>query len=208
MLPFITYIIIDSRLRSHRSFIEEKKNGIYKRHKVRKNSYFDPFTYLGRTLTLTHLLFVDDVLLFCDGLRRDDSKLKEILNLYCTTTYMMVDMQKYSFSFNDMAKDQIKSIQHLFLYQLMDFQLGFKYLGFYIKPNDSEISDWKWIIAKVERRINFWCNMWLSSGGRLILVKSMLDAIPIYWHSLAFIPKKKLASDFCGTRKRRVREFL
>ena len=147
-------------------------------------------TRLGITLTLTHLLFVDDVLLFYDGLRRDDSKLKEILNLYCTTTYMMVDMKKYSFSFNDMAKDQIKSIQHLFLYQLMDFQLGFKYLGFYIKPNDSEISDWKWIIAKVERRINFWCNMWLSSGGRLILVKSMLDAIPIYWHSLAFIPKK------------------
>jgi hypothetical protein len=94
-------------------------------------------TRLGRTLTLTHLLFVDDVLLFCDGLRRDASKLKEILNLYCTTTYMMVDMKKYSFSFNDMAKDQIKSIQHLFLYQLMDFQVGFKYLGFYIKPNDN-----------------------------------------------------------------------
>jgi len=31
------------------------------------------YTRLGRSLTLTHLLIVDDVLLLCNGSRRDDS---------------------------------------------------------------------------------------------------------------------------------------
>jgi hypothetical protein len=68
---------------------------------------------LGRSLTLTHLLIVDDVLLLYNGSRRDDSKSREILKLYCTGIYMMVNMQKYSIAFNDVTKEQIKSIPHL-----------------------------------------------------------------------------------------------
>ena len=129
--PFITYIILDSRLRSHQSFTEGKKNGIYKRHKVRKNSYFDPFTFCGwcpfilwwfkvrKNSYFDPFTFRGWCSLLCDGLRRDASKLKAILNLYYTTTYMMVDMKKYSVSFNDMEKDQINSIRHLFLYKFL-----------------------------------------------------------------------------------------
>jgi len=80
------------------------------------------------------------------------------------------------------VEEQIKSIPHL------KFPRVRKYLGFYIKPNDDGVNDLKWLIAKVERRITLWCNKWLSRGGCLILIKSMLKAIPIYWHSLVFIP--------------------
>lgn len=41
----------------------------------------------------------------------------------------------------------------------------------------------------MEKRFNLWCNRWLSRGGRLVLVKSILDAIPVYWMSLSWIPK-------------------
>jgi len=67
-------------------------------------------TWLGRSLTLTHLLIVDDVILLCNGSRRDDSKSREILKLYCTGIYMMVNMQKTSIAFNDAIEEQIKSI--------------------------------------------------------------------------------------------------
>eukprot|EP01018_Ginkgo_biloba_P002298 Gb_28324 [translate_table: standard] len=30
---------------------------------------------------------------------------------------------------------------------------------------------------------------WLSTGGRLVLVKSVLEAIPMFWHTIAHIPK-------------------
>jgi hypothetical protein len=64
----------------------------------------------------------------------------------------------------------------------------FQIPSFYIKPNDNGIKDWKWIITEVQRRINLWWNRSLSRG-RPILVKFVLEAIPIYRHSLAFIPK-------------------
>jgi hypothetical protein len=33
-----------------------------------------------------------------------------------------------------------------------------------------------------------WCNRWLSLGGRLTLVKAVLEATLVFWHSLAYIP--------------------
>ena len=70
---------------------------------------------LGKTLTLTHLLIVDDVLLLFNGSRRGSSKLREILKLYCTSICMMVNMQKSSIAFNEVVEEQIKTILHLIL---------------------------------------------------------------------------------------------
>lgn len=78
---------------------------------------------LGRSLTLTHLFIVDDVILLYNGSKIDDSKLREILNLYCTSTGMMVNMQKSSIDFNVVAEEQIKSIPHL------EFSSRFQILG-------------------------------------------------------------------------------
>jgi len=40
----------------------------------------------------------------------------------------------------------------------------------------------------VDHRINTWCNRYLSLGGCLTLLSSVLSAIPVYWFSLAQIP--------------------
>jgi hypothetical protein len=40
----------------------------------------------------------------------------------------------------------------------------------------------------MEKKIDLWCNRWLSLGGRFILVKSTLESLHVYWMSLATIP--------------------
>ena len=65
---------------------------------------------------------------------------------------------------------------------------GLNYLGFHIKLNDYQIKDWNWLIAKEEQRINTWYHRWLSRAGCLVLIKSILEAILVYWMSLAWIP--------------------
>jgi hypothetical protein len=45
-------------------------------------------------------------------------------------------------------------------------------------------------VALFERRIGFWGNKWLSLGGRLILVKSVLEGLAVYWMMLERIPNK------------------
>ena len=56
-----------------------------------------------------------------------------------------------------------------------------KYLGFYLKPCKYMLKDWDWLITKVEKRIKNWSFKWLSKVGKLILVKAVLAAIPVYW---------------------------
>jgi hypothetical protein len=57
-----------------------------------------------------------------------------------------------------------------------------------------QTQDQQWLIAKLEKKLNLWCNHWLSRGEQLILVKVVLEAIPMYWMSLAWIPKGALES--------------
>lgn len=53
---------------------------------------------VGNACTLTHLLFMDDILIFCDGSRRDAEKLKEIMDLYCLVIGMQVTLEKTTIS--------------------------------------------------------------------------------------------------------------
>eukprot|EP01018_Ginkgo_biloba_P006122 Gb_38546 [translate_table: standard] len=82
------------------------------------------------------------------GSRRDALKLKEILDLYYAATGMHIELKE-----------------------------GLKYLGFIVKPNANGVKDWSWLIAKVKKRLLVWCNRWISRGGRLTLIKSVLEGV-------------------------------
>ena len=70
----------------------------------------------------------------------------------------------------------------------MDLDDGLLYLGFTLKSKIYSKKDWSWILTKIEKTLSIWCNKWLSMGGRLILVKYALEAIPVYWVSLTYVP--------------------
>lgn len=46
-----------------------------------------------------------------------------------------------------------------------------------------------WLYKKVDARITIWVNRLLSRGGRLVLFKSMLESILVYWASIVVVPK-------------------
>ena len=77
------------------------------------------------------------------------------------------------------------SFHEPFPYPYFSLDDGIKYLGFRLKPNCYKKEDWTWLLAKLESRINNWCNGWLSRVGRLVLIKSILEEIPVYWMPLA-----------------------
>jgi hypothetical protein len=65
---------------------------------------------------------------------------------------------------------------------------GFKYLGYHLKTWVQCASDWDWIVTKLTKKMGTWCNRWLSLGGRLILVKSVLEAQSVFWMSFEALP--------------------
>eukprot|EP01018_Ginkgo_biloba_P034237 Gb_24170 [translate_table: standard] len=96
----------------NRAPLEAKRSGAIKGIKV------------GSSLCLTHLLFVDDILLFCDGSRRDALKLREVLDLYCSATGMLVNIGKSTVSFMGISEDDIRSYTQLFPFKLTELDRG------------------------------------------------------------------------------------
>ena len=53
-------------------------------------------------------------------------------------------------------------IKDLLPFQVKDAEETTKYLGFHLKENNYCQKYWLWLFEKIEKRINFWCNKWIS----------------------------------------------
>lgn len=143
--------------------------------------------------TLTHLLFVDDVMIFLDGSIRDSRAFSNIINLFSSATGMLANHSKSSIILYRTSIHESLIAQQCFPYSTHPLDQGLKYLGFRIKPVCSRITDWIWLVAKLEKRLNTWSHRYLSRAGRLVLVKAVLEATPVYWMALTWIPRSILA---------------
>jgi hypothetical protein len=156
--------------------------------KAKQNGFFRGIQ-VTKSIEVTHLLFVDDILLFGRGNLREQSYLKTILDLFCKATGMEINMNKSCILANGLSDAFLRRLEQLFPMKIEPLDVGVKYLGFHLKPNNYKKDDWTWLIKKMEDIITYWCNRWLSQGGRLVLVKYVLESILIYWLSIAHVPK-------------------
>ena len=104
-------------------------------------------------ISITHLLFVDDVLLFGTANVSEWKAYKEALDLFCSATGMVVSMEKSSFLYQDVDEDTRSQIAELLPYIMAPVQIGFKYLGYRLKPLGYRSSDWKWMVEMFENNI-------------------------------------------------------
>lgn len=66
------------------------------------------------------------------------------------------------------------------------------YLGLPLGSKFKNVEIWNGIIEKFEKRLASWQMQYLSMGGRLVLINSVLDSIPTYYMSLFPMPGKIL----------------
>jgi len=85
--------------------------------------------YTGINITkgqvISHLLFVDDLLMFCNGNMRHVESLSRILILFGTVTWICV---------HNMEADKIRVLRSFFPFGLAQLDECFKHLGFQLKP--------------------------------------------------------------------------
>jgi hypothetical protein len=64
----------------------------------------------------------------------------------------------------------------------------FKYLGLPVGANPRRMATWEPMIESLWKKLNSWGNNHISLGGRLVLINSVLNSIPIYFMSLMKMP--------------------
>ena len=111
---------------------------------------------------LTHLLFVDDVILFGLGTLEEWQGYKEILRLFCSTIGMNISNEKSSFLFSEIDDETRVHIHSLLTYTMDPITVGFKYIGYRLKPLGYCANYWRWIINNFETRISNWAYRLLS----------------------------------------------
>ena len=63
--------------------------------------------------------------------------------------------------------------------------LTFTYIGLLIKVTSLTREDWQPLIEKAEKKT--WKGNVLSRGGRLVLMKSILSSLPLYFMSFYYL---------------------
>ena len=107
------------------------------------------------TLALTHLLFVDDVILMGTGTLLEWAAFDVILETFCKASGMSISLDKSCFLYNNIDIVNLLDIARVLPYQMEPILTGFKYLGYYLKPLGYRVCDWFWLVQKFEKRI---CN--------------------------------------------------
>jgi hypothetical protein len=119
-------------------------------------------------------------------------EIHRILGVFCGASGLLINVQKSTFLHYGVAEDTLDNLKEVFQYNFIALSEGFRYLGYFLKPDSYKVEDWHWLISKFEKRINLWCNRWLSIGGRYVLIKVVLEGQPVYWMAMAHIPSSML----------------
>lgn len=105
---------------------------------------------------ITHLLFVDNVLIFLDGSIRDTSNFLRTLSTFYKATSMLPNQIKSTITtVNCKLNERDYALNHL-QYRHLVLEEGITYFGYRLKPNNYHILDWTWLIAKIESHVNIW----------------------------------------------------
>ena len=97
-------------------------------------------------LSLTHLLFVDDVIMFGYGSFDEWVAFKVILDTFCEAFGMQINMEKSCFLFNNLDDGLMNRIAGTLPFKFEHLTKGFNYLGYYLKPLGYLVKEWLWLI--------------------------------------------------------------
>lgn len=140
------------------------------------------------SLDINHLSYADDTILFCSGERNSVIKMMYVLRKYEEISGHLINKSK-SFFYLHEKTHLIYTIKLRKLTCIRQGNFPFIYLGcpvYYGRKRGIHFED---IIRKLSRRVLPWQNRFLSHGGKIILIKHILQFMPIHLLSAMTPPK-------------------
>ena len=139
--------------------------------------------------SISNLLFADDSLILMKANQHNAEALKAALDLYCKASGQLVSVEKSSIFFSPNTKVEIRA-QLCTTLNIMTEALTDKYLGLLVNVGMDKIDCFQFLIERIIKKISGWKEKLLSTGGKEILLKAVIQAIPTYAMSVFKIPKK------------------
>ncbi|RVW16952.1 LINE-1 reverse transcriptase-like [Vitis vinifera] len=153
----------------------------------------------GQAVNISHLLFADDAIVFCEARKDDMTFLSWILCWFEAASGLRINL----------AKSEIIPVGEVEEILEMTVELGCKvgqlpstYLGLPLGAPNKAVSVWDGVEERMRWKLALWKRQYISKGGRIALIKSTLASMPLYQMSLFRMPRvvarrlEKLQRDF------------
>lgn len=141
---------------------------------------------------ISYIQFADDVILFINNDVSSIKGVKRVLQCFQLMSGLSINFQKSSLrGFSD--SPQILQVWANIL-GCKVAKGSFTYLGASIGTSPKKIAFWDPMIHKVKSRLDGWEVDYISMAGRLVLLKVVIDSLPIFWFNLYLIPASVLRS--------------
>ena len=132
-------------------------------------------------LMMTHLLFADDTLIFCDATASQIEYLREILASFEAVSMLHINLAKSEL----VLVGEVSNMGELVaLLGCRQCSLPMTYLGLPLGAKFKDRAIWNSILEKIEHRLASWKQLYLPKRGKITLIKSTLSGLPTYFLSL------------------------
>ena len=152
--------------------------------RVREGGYLFGFKVLGRNgegLEISHLLFVDDILIFCETTFSQMTYLSWLLMWFEAILSLKINLDKSELIPIGKVSNVMK------LATIFCCRVGVPlttYLGLPLGAAHNSMVAWDEVEERFRKRLAMWKRKYISKGGRLTLIKSTLASLPIYFMPL------------------------
>ena len=136
---------------------------------------------------LQQLQFPDDTLIFLPKDSMCITNYFRILDVFVVMSRLQLNYSKSCFiSWNDADHEWAKGIARTF--GCLHSKCPTKYLGLPLGNKMNRASAWKPVIKNIQSRLATWKARTLSRAGRLTLIKSVINSLPVYYMSMFKMP--------------------
>jgi hypothetical protein len=136
---------------------------------------------------LSILQYADDTILFMEDDLEEARNLKLVLAAFEKLSGLKINFHKSElFCFGE-AKGRVEDYKGIF--GCFEGSFPFKYLGIPMHYRKLSNRHWNSIEERFQKKLSSWKCKLLSSGGRLVLINSVLSSLPMFMMSFFIIPK-------------------
>ncbi|GKD97873.1 reverse transcriptase domain, reverse transcriptase zinc-binding domain protein [Tanacetum coccineum] len=142
------------------------------------------------SINISHLFFVDDVIITIGWNARDLENIIRVLHGFYLALGLKINIHKSNIYGIRVNEDEVYNMASNA--GCIAGNIPFNYLGLPIGSNMKSFASWKILIDRLRSRLSTWKASLLFIGGRLTLIKSLLGSLGIYYLSIFRAPESVL----------------
>ncbi|XP_015953807.1 uncharacterized protein LOC107478175 [Arachis duranensis] len=152
-----------------------------------RNRRISPLLVGRNNIELSHLQFADDTILFYPTEEGTIRNYKRLLRCFELMSGLSINFEKSSIIPINCDRSWVRRMCHLL--SCKEAALPVKYLDIFLGANPRLVRTWKPVIDKVEEKLSLWKAKTFNKAGKLVLIKSVLNSLHVYYLSLYKMPK-------------------